>query len=76
MDEFRDMLVKEQLLSLLPRNVRIHFSERKPKTSADAEELADSYLRARRWGSEMSLPQLDHWYRDQKDHYESSKRRS
>eukprot|EP00731_Ephydatia_muelleri_P014661 Em0008g381a len=77
-DEIRDMLVKEQLLSSLPTDVRIHVSERKPKTSADAAELADSYLHARRRGSEMTLPPADHgrkpWSRDQRDHYESSKR--
>ena len=77
-DEIRDMLVKEQLLSSLPTDVRIHVSERKPKTSADAAELADSYLRVRRRGSEMTLPPADHgrkpWSRDQRDHYESSKR--
>ena len=38
-EDIRDMLVKEQLLSSLPTDVRIHVSERKPKTSAEAVSL-------------------------------------
>ena len=47
-EDVRDMVVKEQLLDALPRELKIWLAERKPNTSQDAAELADTYLRARR----------------------------
>ena len=38
----------EQLLNALPEEVRIWVKERKPKTSAEAGQLADDYAQARR----------------------------
>lgn len=60
MEEICDVLVKEHLQSSLPTDVWIHVSEKKPKTSAEVVELADSYPSTRRRGSEMSLPLVDH----------------
>ena len=47
-EEVRDMMVKEQLLDALPWELKIWLAERKPNTSKDAAELANTYLRARR----------------------------
>ena len=46
-EDVRDMVVKEQLLDALLRELKIWLAERKPNTSQDAAELADTYLRAR-----------------------------
>ena len=40
-------MVKEQLLNMLPEDVRVWVQERKPKTSAEAGELAEDYMQAR-----------------------------
>ena len=37
----------EQLLSIMPTDLKIWVSERKPKDSSEAGELADDYVRAR-----------------------------
>ena len=47
-EDIRDMMVQEQLLDALPRELKIWVAERKPKTSKEAAELADNYLRARK----------------------------
>ena len=46
-DELQDLMVKEQLLNMLPEDVRVWVQERKPKTSAEAGELAEDYMQAR-----------------------------
>ncbi len=43
MEKLRDLVVQEQLLCMMPADVRIWVSERKPKSSTEAAELADSY---------------------------------
>ena len=40
--------MKEQLLNTLPEDVRVWVSERKPTTSAEAGQLAEDYLQARK----------------------------
>ena len=47
-DEVRDRVVQEQLLNSLPMDIRIWVGEHRPKTAAEAAELADNYLRARK----------------------------
>ena len=44
----QDRVVLEQLLNLLPENVRIWVMEQKPKSSEEAGKLADDYAQARR----------------------------
>eukprot|EP00731_Ephydatia_muelleri_P012036 Em0006g930a len=44
--EVRDLMVCEQLLNVLPRDLKIWVSERKPKTSTEAADMADNYVRA------------------------------
>ncbi|KAL5489194.1 hypothetical protein EMCRGX_G018260 [Ephydatia muelleri] len=46
--EVRDLMVREQLLNALPRDLKIWVSERKPKTSTEAADMADNYVRARK----------------------------
>ena len=46
--EVRELVVKEQLLNTLPEDVRVWVSERKPTTSAEAGQLAEDYLQARK----------------------------
>ena len=46
-DDMKDLMVKEQLLAALPEDVRLWVTERKPKGSADARQLAEDYLQAR-----------------------------
>ena len=46
-DEVKDAVVKEQLLTTLPEDVRVWLTERKLKTAAEAGQLADDYLQAR-----------------------------
>ena len=41
-------MVREQLLNALPRDLKIWVSERKPKTSTEAADMADNYVRARK----------------------------
>ena len=55
-DEVRDAIVEEQLLATLPDDVRVWVSERKPKTNAEAGQLAEDYLQAR--GSTEALKQV------------------
>ena len=45
--EIRDLMVKEQLLTTLPEDVRMWVREKKPKSSAEAGGLAEDYLQAR-----------------------------
>ena len=47
-DEVVDLVLMEQLLTMLPENVRLFVKERKPKTSAEASKLADDYIVARK----------------------------
>lgn len=46
--EVRDVVVKEQLLGVLPEELRVWVRERKPASSAEAGQLAENYLQARR----------------------------
>lgn len=48
MEEVKDLIVMEQLINMLPLDVRIFVKERKPKTSAEAARLADDYWQARK----------------------------
>ncbi len=43
-----DLMLMEQLLAMLPENVRLFVKERKPKTSTEASKLADDYIVARK----------------------------
>ena len=45
-EELRELVVTEQLLNTLPRDIQIWVRERKPKTSSEAGRLADDYLQA------------------------------
>ena len=47
-DELKDLVILEQLLTMLPEDVRLFVRERKPKTSVEASKLADDYLLARK----------------------------
>ena len=47
-EQLLDMIVKEQIMNILPAGVRVWVNERKPKTSAEAAALADDYLQARK----------------------------
>ena len=47
-EEVIDLVLMEQLLMMLPENVRLFVKERKPKTSAEASKLADDYIVARK----------------------------
>ena len=68
-EDVRDMVVKEQLLDALPRELKIWLAERNPNTSQDAAELADTYLRARRLEcrSEQSGNGGPSWNRDTRE---------
>ena len=48
------MMVKEQLLNILPEDVQLWVYERKPKTSAEAGELAENYMQARKYSKQGS----------------------
>ena len=50
-EEVKDAVVKEQLLTTLPEDVRMWVKERKPKTTTDAAQLAEDYLQARPAGT-------------------------
>ena len=47
-EEVIDLVLMEQLLMMLPENVRLFVKERKLKTSAEASKLADDYIVARK----------------------------
>ena len=74
-----DLVVKEQFLGTLPSEARLWVSERKPKTSSEAGEMADDYMHARQTVRDPSTPEKagkappgkcprcgepDHWARD------------
>ena len=46
--QIREAIVTEQLLSTLPEEIRVWVKERKPKTSMEAGVLADDYIQARK----------------------------
>ena len=46
MEQLKDLMVLEQLLNTLPKEVRVWVSEHKPKTSAKAARLANDYILA------------------------------
>ena len=46
-EELLDLIIKEQLLTMLPADVRIWVTKRRPKSSREAGELAENYLQAR-----------------------------
>ena len=78
--EVRDLMVREQLLNALPRDLKIWVSERKPKTSTEAADMADNYVRARKQERDLELKResrregmgMKPWSRGQRD----SERRS
>ena len=78
--EVRDLMVREQLLNALPRDLKIWVSERKPKTSSEAADMADNYVRARKQERDPELKResrregmgMKPWSRGQRD----SERRS
>ena len=43
-EEIRDLMVMEQLLHTLPSEIKVWVTERKPKTSTEAAEMAENYL--------------------------------
>ena len=53
--ELRDAIIAEQLLAALPEDVRIWVTERKPKSSTEAGQLAEDYIQARSAASSPSL---------------------
>eukprot|EP00731_Ephydatia_muelleri_P020019 Em0012g844a len=53
--EVRDLMVREQLLNALPRDLKIWVSERKPKTSTEAADMADNYVWARKQERDLEL---------------------
>ena len=50
-------MVKEQLLTTLPEDVRVWVTERKQKTAAEAGQLVEDYLQARSAGTPIALNQ-------------------
>ena len=46
--ELRELIATEQVLRALPESIRVWVHERKPKTAAEAGQLAEDYLQARR----------------------------
>ena len=53
-NEVRDAVVKEQLMTTLPEDVRIWVTERKPKTTTEAAQLAEDYIQAHSSGYVLS----------------------
>ncbi len=47
-DEVRDLIVMEQVIDMLPLEVRVFVRERQPCTSAETAKLADDYWQARK----------------------------
>ena len=47
-DELLDIVVTEQLVSTLPREIHVWVGERKPKDSEETAQLADDYLLVRK----------------------------
>ena len=78
--EVRDLMLREQLLNALPRDLKIWVSERKPKTSTEAADMADNYVRARKQERDLEVKResrrentgMKPWPRGQRD----SERRS
>ena len=48
LEELRELVATEQVLRSLPENIRVWVHERKPTTAAEAGQLAEDYLLARR----------------------------
>ena len=46
-EQLREMMVTERVLMALPKDIRIWVRERKPKTAAEAGQLAGEYLQAK-----------------------------
>ena len=42
------VVVTEQVLSVLPKDIQVWVRERKPKTCTEADQLAEDYLQARK----------------------------
>ena len=75
-EDIRDLMVQEQLLDSLPVEVKIWVREHKPKTSTEAAELADNYLRARRQekntrGGEDPSKERKPWHRQREGNDEN-----
>ena len=52
--DLTDTIVTEQFVNVLPEDVKVWVKERKPKTSEEAEQLAEDYRQARKaelWSS-------------------------
>ena len=47
LEEVFDMLVMEQLINMMPSDLRAWIRERRPKSTLEAGELADQYMQAR-----------------------------
>ena len=47
MEEILEKVLIEQILTMMPSDLRIWVSERKPTKGADADQLADNYYQAR-----------------------------
>ena len=47
LEEVFDMLVMEQLINMMPSDLRVWIRERRPKSTLEAGELADQYMQAR-----------------------------
>lgn len=48
MEELRELIATEQVLRALPEGLRVWVHERKPKTAAEARQLSEDYLQARK----------------------------
>ena len=53
----KDAIVLKQLINSLPADIHIFVKERKPKTTAEAEKLADDYHQLRKQESEPAQVQ-------------------
>ena len=60
------MVVTEQLLNILPRDIQVWVQERKPRTSSEEGRLADDYLQARK---PVTFPSEGGLGRDRKRHH-------
>ena len=47
-EEIVDLIVTEQFLTTLPQELRVWVTDRKPKTSTEAGQMADEYVQARK----------------------------
>ena len=55
-DKLRDVVVFEQLLNTLPKDIRVWVQEHNPKSSEEAAQLANDYIQAR-WMAPSTVPE-------------------